>query len=193
MEWVSARKQFLSYGAKAAIWDNAFTNRMRLINYDRLEDVVEHFSSMLPAMAIGSLSSRRPNKSPSQSLLALFALHNNQMDAAVSPAAVEALLRRYSLAAYNHELPQIAQIFPDTSALNEAEELLNEDIDVVNKLLGRHNEPQLRRGPQENERSAPVTSTINTSILSMFMRMLMMQEERIMQLEKQQAGRRLSA
>jgi hypothetical protein len=97
------------------------------------------------------------------------------------------------LAAYNHDLPQIAQIFPDTSALNEAEEFLNEDIDVVNKLLGRHNEPQLRRGPQENERSAPVTSTINTSILSMFMRMLMMQEERIMQLEKQQAGRRLSA
>ncbi|MCF8133643.1 MAG: hypothetical protein K9J72_11055 [Synechococcus sp. Tobar2m-G35] len=187
-DWIRSRGQFLSYGRQVAAWDAAFADRLRLVNYDQVPDVVQHFAGFLPDPSLLTVPKRRMNVAPAQSLLALYALHNNQLDAAVPPQAVETLLQRYPLAGAKHEVTDLAALFPDGQALSEAEELLKDDADLVNGLLRRHGQPELLSGNQGDDDPALTTNDVQSSLLSVLLQMLMLQEKRISQLEKQLAG-----
>ncbi|MFW6731900.1 MAG: hypothetical protein ACODUE_09245 [Synechococcus sp.] len=187
-DWIRTRIQFLSYGRQVATWDATFTDRLRLINYDDLSDVVQHFSGFLPEPSLLNIPKRRMNQSPPQSLIGLYGLHNNQLEAPVAPAAVQTLLRRYGLAGSNHEMTDLASLFPNAEALSEAEELLREDSDLVNGLLRRHGQPELERGNRGKDDPTLSTDAVQTSLMSVLLKMLLLQEERISQLEKQIPG-----
>jgi hypothetical protein len=189
LEWVKSRSQFLSYGRQVAAWDAAFSDRLRLVNYDHVNDVVQNFTDYLPAQGIITIPQKRMNVAPTQALLALYALHNNQFEPPMQPKAVEELLRRYPLAGSCHDVTELSGIFPDASALTEAEDFLKEDADLVNSLLRRHGQPELKSGNQGKDEPPLTTTTIQTSLLSVLLKMLMLQEERIDRLEKQLAGR----
>jgi hypothetical protein len=187
-DWVQSRIPFLTYGKQVATWDAAFSDRMRLVNYDDLADVVQHFAGLLPEPSLLTIPKRRLNQTPPQALMGLYALHNNQREATVPPSEVEALLQRYGLGDSRHEMIDLASLFPNADALGEAEELLQEDADLVNGLLVRHGQPKLAQGNWSNDDPALTTDAIQTSLLSVLLKMLMLQEERISQLEKQLAG-----
>lgn len=187
-DWISSRSAFLSYGRQVATWDAAFTDRLRLINYDNVPDVVQHFAGFLPDPSLLIVPKRRLNQSPSQALLGLYALHNNQLEAPVPPSEVQTLLQRYGLAGSRHEMTDLGDLFPDADTLAEAEVLLRDDADLVNGLLRRHGQPELVRGDQSKDDPALSTDDVQTSLLSVLLKMLMLQEERIGQLEKQLAG-----
>lgn len=188
-DWVRNRIPFLSYGKHVATWDAAFSDRMRLVNYDDLPDVVQHFAGYLPEPSLLGIPKSRLNQAPPQALIGLYALHNNQRNSAVPPSEVQALLERYALAGSHHEMADLASLFPDADALGEAEELLREDSALVNGLLRRHGQPELAQGKRDKDDPALTTDAVQTSLLSVLLRMLMMQEERISELEKQLAGR----
>ena len=63
------------------------------------------------------------------------------------------------------------------------------NYDLVNSLLRRHGQPELKSGNQGNDEQPLTTTAIQTSLLSVLLKMLMLQEERIDRLEKQLAGR----
>lgn len=189
LQWVKSRNQFLSYGRQVAVWDTAFSDKLRLVNYDHVNDVVQHFSDFLPAQGVLTIPQKRMNVAPTQALLALYALHNNQIDAPVQPKAIEELLRRYPLAGARHDVTDLSGLFPDENDLTEAENLLKEDADLVNSLLRRHGQPELKTGNQGDDEPSLATNDVQTSLLSVLLKMLMLQEERISQLEKQYAGR----
>lgn len=189
-DWIRSRRTFLSYGHKVAVWNDAFAERLRLVNYDAVGDVVQHFASYLPEPSLLRVPDKRLNRTPAQALMALYALHNNQLDAVVTPRAVEALLRQYPLADTHHEMIDLAALFPNADALEEAEELLRDDTELVNDMLRHHGQPDLSKGNQDGDDQALHTTDVQTSMLSVLLRMLMLQEERIGELEKQLAGRR---
>lgn len=184
-DWISSRTPFLSYGRQVATWDSAFTDRLRLINYDNVPDVVQHFAGFLPNPSLLVVPKRRLNKSPSQALLGLYALHNNQRETPVPPSDVQALLQRYGLAGSRHEMTDLGSLYPDADALAEAEALLRDDADLVDGLLRRHGQPELARGDQGKDDPVLTTDAVQTSLLSMLLKILMLQEERISQLEQQ--------
>jgi len=188
-DWVRNRIPFLSYGKQVATWDATFSDRMRLVNYDGLADVVEHFAGYLPEPSWLDIPKGRLNQAPPQALIGLYALHNNQRDAAVPPSEVQTLLQRYALAGSHHEMADLAGLFPNADALGEAEELLREDTDLVNGLLRRHGQPELMRGNRGKDDPSLTTDAVQTSLLSVLLRMLMLQEERISALEKQLEGK----
>lgn len=82
----------------------------------------------------------------------------------------------------------LAALFPDSQALSEAEELLKYDADLVNGLLRRHGQPELLSGNQGDDEPTLSTNDVHSSLLSVLLQMLLQQEERISQLEKQLAG-----
>jgi hypothetical protein len=187
-DWIRSRGQFLSYGRQVAAWDEAFADRLQLINYDQIPDVAQHFAGFLPDPSLLTVPQKRMNVAPPKSLLALYALHNNQYDGVVLPQAVEALLQRYRLAGAKHEVMDLAALFPDSQALSEAEELLKDDADLVNGLLMRRGQPELLSGNQGDDEPTLSTNDVQSSLLSVLLQMLLLQEERISQLEKQLAG-----
>jgi hypothetical protein len=187
-DWIRSRQSFLSYGRQVKVWNDAFGDALRLMNYDTVSDVVQHFAGYLPEPGLLLMPKKRLNVAPPHALMALYALHNNQLDGVVPPRAVEALLRRYPLAGTHHKVIDLASIFPDADALREAEELLREDSQLVNELLRRHGQRELLLGNKDGDDPPLQTSDVQTSLLSMLLKMLMLQEERLTQLEKQLAG-----
>lgn len=184
-DWVRSRISFLSYGRQVAMWDATFGNRMRLFNYDAITDVVEHFSGLIPTPKPLELPSQRANKSPGEALLALFALYNNQNNSPVGPTAIQDLQQRYQLIKSNHKIIDLADLFPSSERLSEAEELLKEDSDLVNRLLRQHGQPELNAKAGSDKAERLTTDSIQSSLLSMLLKMLITQDERIQLLEQQ--------
>jgi hypothetical protein len=191
-DWIRSRKSFLSYGRLVKVWNDAFGDALRLVNYDTVSDVVQHFARYLPEPALLLVPKKRLNVAPPQALVALYALHNNQLDGVVHPRAVGTLLQRYPLAGSHHEMIHLASIFPSAEALEEVEELLQDDTELVNDLFRRHGQPELRKGNQDADEQALQTSDVHTSMLSVLLKLFMLQDERISELEKQLGVRNLA-
>lgn len=189
-EWLTTRKDFLSYGKRLALWDAAFTDRFRLVNYNRSGDVVAHFCQFLPS-AVAQLQPEpdlQVNASPPDQLLTLQAIFNNQFQEPVSPQAFQALRRRQPLLQRLRAAagPPLRQLFPTDADLRYAQELLADDADLVNTILRRHGQPPLEADTKAPP--APDADQLASSLLAQLMAVVVQQDGRITELEQQLAA-----
>jgi hypothetical protein len=192
-DWITPRQDFLSYGKRLALWDSAFTDRFRLVNYDATGDVVAHISQFLPAgfAALHREANLQVNASPPDHLLALYALYNSQFDDPVSPQAFQELRRREPLLQRTQKrpFPVLEQLFPSPVELQTAEQLLSEDAALVNTMLRRHGQPPLPSGSATPGSPRPNSRQLAASLLSQLMAVVVDQDRRIRELQKQLAAR----
>jgi len=193
-DWFTSRQEFLSYGKRLALWDSAFADRFRLANYNSSGDVVAHISQFLPAAAAALHKSAdlQVNASPPDKLLALYALYNSQFDDPVSPQAFQALRQRVPQLRQFKErpFPPLQQLYPSAAELRQAQELLAEDAALVNTMLRRHGQPPLPDGNGAAAQTPPQPNTqeLGTALLQQLMAVVVAQDQRISELQKQLAN-----
>jgi len=192
-DWITIRQEFLSYGKRLAPWDSAFGDRFRLVNYNTIGDVVAHISQYLPAAAAALYkpADLQVNASPPHKLLALYALYNNQFDDPVSPQAFQALRQRVpQLRQFKQRpFPPLQQLYPSAAELRQAQEQLAEDAALVNTMLRRHGQPPLPDGNANAAQTPPQPNTqeLGTALLQQLMAVVVAQDQRISELQKQLA------
>jgi hypothetical protein len=188
-DWFTSRQDFLSYGKRLALWDSAFADRFRLINYNSTGDVVAHISQFLPAgvAALHQQADLKVNASPPDHLLALYALHNSQFNDPVSPQAFQALRQRLPQLQQlqKRPSPELKQLFPTAEELEAAEQLLAEDASLVNTMLRRHGQPPLPTCGDSASSPKPNIHKLNAALLSQLMAVVVEQDQRIRELEQQ--------
>ncbi len=189
-DWLTTRQDFLSFGKRLTLWDSAFTDRFRLVNYDTTGDVVTHFSQFLPtaAGALHEAVNLKVNASPPDKLLALYALYNSQFEDPVSPQAFQTLRKRVPLLQQfrARPFPALQQLFPTADDLREAQDLLAEDAALVNTMLRRHGQSPL---PDASKLPArPDVDQLSASLLLQLMAVVVQQDSRISELEQQLAS-----
>jgi hypothetical protein len=190
-DWFTSRQDFLSFGKRLALWDSAFSDRFRLVNYNNTGDVVAHISQFLPAgvSALQQEANLRVNASPPEKLLALYALYNSQFDPPVSPQAFQALRQRVPELRQGQEkqqpFPPLEQLYPSAAELRQVQDLLAEDAALVNTMLRRHGQPPL---PEASTPPAQVDpDQLSTALLLQLMAVVIAQDNRISELEQQLA------
>jgi hypothetical protein len=163
------------------------------VNYDATGDVVAHISQFLPAgfAALHREANLQVNASPPDHLLALYALYNSQFDDPVSPQAFQELRRREPLLQRTQKrpFPVLEQLFPSPVELQTAEQLLSEDAALVNTMLRRHGQPPLPSGSATPGSPRPNSRQLAASLLSQLMAVVVDQDRRIRELQKQLAAR----
>ena len=186
-DWLTTRKDFLSYGKRLAIWDSAFADRFRLVNYNSTEDVVAHICRFLPADVAGLQRSANltVNASPPDPLLALYAVYNNQSEEPVTPQAFTALCRRQTLLRgfRGRPAPRLRSLFPTAADLRRAEELLADDAALVNTMLRRHGQPPM--ADQLPPEPHPDPEQLSAVLLAQLMAVVVQQDARIQELQEQ--------
>jgi hypothetical protein len=193
-DWFTSRQDFLSFGKRLALWDSAFSDRFRLVNYNNTGDVVAHISQFLPAgvSVLHQEANLRVNASPPDRLLALYALYNGQFDAPVSPEAFQALRRRVPellqgtvKEGERQRFPPLKQLYPSAADLRQVQDLLAEDAALVNTMLRRHGQPPL---PEASTPPAQVDpDQLSSTLLLQLMAVVIAQDSRISELEQQLA------
>lgn len=188
-DWLIARKDFLSYGKRLAIWDSAFADRFRLVNYNITGDVVAHICRFLPAAVAGLQRSANltVNASPPDQRLALFAAYNNQFEEPVSPQAFQELCHRQTLLQHfkGRPAPRLRSLFPTVADLRRAEELLADDAALVNTILRRHGQPPLAGQGQLPLPHQPDPELLSSVLLAQLMAVVVQQDARIQELQQQ--------
>lgn len=188
-DWLTARKDFLSYGKRLAIWDSAFADRFRLVNYNSTSDVVAHICRFLPAGVAGLQRSANlaVNASPPDQQLALYAAYNNQFEEPVSPQAFQELSRRLGLLQRfrGRPAPRLRSLFPTTADLRRAEELLADDAALVNTMLRRHGQPPLVGQGELQPQPHPDPEQLSAMLLAQLMAVVVHQDARIQELQQQ--------
>ena len=186
-DWITTRQDFLSYGKRLALWDSAFSDRFRIVNYNSTGDVVAHINQFLPATvaALHKTADLRVNASPPDYLLALYALYNNQFEETVSPQAFKSLYQRLPLlkSFKGTAFPSLAKLYPSPDDLPQIKQLMGEDASLVNAMLRRHGEPAL---PESFELPpGPDPEKLGTELLMQLMSVIVEQDARICHLEQQ--------
>ncbi len=186
-DWIKTNVEFLSYGSKLAHWDQAFSTDLQVYNYDVVGDVLHHFMSLIPhcKSIVPQKSDNRENASPSEIQLALYALYNNQFAEPVLPHAITSLLRRYKLDHDRFEVTPLSSLYPSANEIESAQVLLEDQADIVNRILERNGQPALLAKQEISGINAASESDISRGVLSLLTNIVVQQELRINHLETQ--------
>lgn len=176
--WTESRKQQLSFGRRVEDWTAAFPDAMRVFNYDAVGDVVPHFAGLLSseARALVREGDAQVNRTPSERMLALHALHNNLSDGPVEPSRFEALLSRQPLLADGLQpgFVSLRELLPGAAELDLAEARLADDEAILQRILAAHGEPPLGSGSTPTQIEA---DRLAADLLSTLMRTVLAQDQ----------------
>lgn len=133
------------FAPSLAIWEGTFGSDLRVFNFDRAGDVVQHF---LATNGITNIPSIHDNVSPDPVVTAAQAVFNSRARLAVLPEAFGRLL---ALAEKSDEnavyLPLLDQLVPSAATLEDIVRDRAEDIAKIDALLQRSGEPVLSFDP----------------------------------------------
>jgi hypothetical protein len=182
--WVVAQREFLSYGKKLSVWDGVFGERMDIINYEQVGDVVAHFVSQIPTdKVLPALSSGgRENTSLPMELLLLYALHNNGYEESVLPEVFAKVIDRHPRL---HELvpaPDLRGLMVDDASVAGAMGVIEPDRCIVDDLLRKRGQPLMRRDALHEKKMSD--TQILMSLVSALFNMLLDQDDRLRSLEE---------
>ncbi len=188
-QWVDLWRLNLSYGNKLRHWDQAFPSIFNIVNYDVVADVTRDFISRVPRCEdlLPSQGSDRVYSSPADAPFALYALYNTQFSEPVLPATIESLLIRYGLINFDCKVDSLSQFYPSSEDLKGAVELLESDATLVNSMLERHKQPPLVCKNYDASRRSVSEQSIQSGVLSLLLRIIVEQEQRINALEAKSA------
>lgn len=192
-EWISSSKSFLAYSDKLAKWEEAFQDVLNIYNYDALDDVVEHFvrQQHLAPEDLKPAGNGRQNTTPDDVLLAVYALHNNTSADPVLPNRITRLLSENGLTSQLPRLSNLSSIFPSQEALDEQRDFIIDETVKINRILRKHNQPDLPMTVEGINIKIPSESQITNGVLSILLELVIRQDDRIKELEgrRQQQGK----
>lgn len=145
------------------VWEGTFGADLRVFNFDKAGDVVQHF---LAANGIKDIPSINDNVSPDPVVTAAQAVFNSRARAAVLPAAFD---RLRALAEKSDEnaayLPTLDQLAPSAATLGDIVRDSAEDIARIDALLQRSGEPVLSLDPAPQPLGHPSSWDMDQLIL----------------------------
>lgn len=183
--WVRDNKKFLGYSARLKNWEQEFPSEFKLFNYDRIDDVVEHFlgTNDIPHRINVDPSDVRQNSTPNDIALALYALYNNQFAEPVLPARITALIRDYSLPGSHSPIPSLSSIYPSQEAIIEHGDFISKETTAINEMLTRHKQAPFDKKESTIEDKKPGEAELVNGVLSILLALTVQQDDRIKHLE----------
>jgi hypothetical protein len=142
-DWVRLNQDFLCYGDRLQVWDQAFAGDFFLVNYDSLPDVVADFLSRIPGSlpCLPACEGGSDNASPDAAQLGLYALYNNLQSGPTVPDVIASLLTHYGIEGLKVPPLSISKLCPCSQELDEVDALFSRDACLVDRLLDKHGQP----------------------------------------------------
>lgn len=138
-EWIE--QQNIGFAKDLAIWQKAFPDTLEVYNFDALPDVTQHFLGLAELSGIETV---RANDSPSNALLAAWAVFNGRQEQQTLPHAFTRLAAPLKvLTPKGRPVPPLEELLPTTEDLRGIQGRYAEDFDKVNALLAARGEPPL--------------------------------------------------
>lgn len=145
------------------VWEGTFGADLRVFNFDRAGDVVQHF---LAANGVTDIPTINDNISPDPVVTAAQAVFNSRARAAVLPGEFD---RLRALAEKSDEnaayLPMLDQLAPSAATLGDIVRDRSEDIARIDALLQRSGEPVLSFDPAPQPLGHPSSWDMDQLIL----------------------------
>jgi len=184
-EW--AAHQDIGFSDDIAKWTDAFPGAIELYNFDVVSDVAQHFLSLI---GLSGISTVHANSSPSDALLAMWAVHNSCYEETVLPHRFSQIARETGILHPSPATatPPIDELLPTVDDLRSIQDSYKDDFDQVNELLVSRGEPPLvfdELAPSEPD-AAP------WSIEKLLTLMICSQQEQIWQLKQEIADLKAS-
>lgn len=152
--WAEKYGGDLSFSNTLKPWEDAFSSRLRLMNFDASGDAVEHF---MRRNGLVNIPTVKENVSPAAAVVACQAVYNSRKRDAVQPQAFDSVLRFSEQGDENRaELPDLNRLMPSVSLLENLLAENAQDISHINELLVSSGEPTLNfedpaKGPEHPE------------------------------------------
>lgn len=184
-EWLSSSKSFIAYSDKLLKWEEAFGDNFNVYNYDILANVVEHFAKqyqLAPEVLIDAAKGR-PNSSPDDATLAVYALYNGRFAEPVLPNRIDELLSENDIMGQLQYLKNLSDIFPTREALDKHRHFIIEETSKVNKMLRRHNQPDVLSDVEGSILEPPSDDQVTNYLLSILLTIAIRQDDRLKKLE----------
>lgn len=138
-EW--AKEWTQGFAADIQTWSDAFPGKLELYNFDAVGDVVAHFCTLAQITGIDSL---RANETPSNALLAAWAVFNGAHPKPVLPEAFTRLAAPLQILGPKAAgVPPLDKLLPTADDLVAMQDVYREDFDKINDVLIRQGQPPL--------------------------------------------------
>ena len=139
-EWVKGR--IPNYAEDIGIWKNEVQDRLRVFNYDELEDVVEHFCETIGTGFIPTMN-KRVNVVPGQDYLDIWAFFNNQFEGEVVANHFEMVAKYIGIDKGLKKIGSHGDLMPTVSDVNDLQDKLRSEISHLNTALHEQGQPTL--------------------------------------------------
>lgn len=151
-EW--AKEWTKGFAPDIQIWSDAFPGLLELYNFDAMNDVVTHFCDLTNITGIDTL---RANETPSNALLAAWAVFNSQFPKPVSPDAFTRLAAPLNvLGPKASTVAPLDKLLPTAADLVAMQEVYRDDFSRINQVLTSQGQPPLVFDqPDEKRRDVP--------------------------------------
>jgi hypothetical protein len=127
-------------------WSQADPSWLVVRNFDAHGDVVKDFLNWAGVVETG-IRVIRTNESPTDAILALWALHNAQSEEKVHAKEFQSVLARANMLEHQQiDAPRLATLLPSSTDLEAFSVEMTEDRNQVNHLLMQAGEPPLQVG-----------------------------------------------
>lgn len=179
-EWISVRKKIARHSEKLLAWENMVgKEKLFVVSYDSIPNVVDHFMEFSGVDYKEPKNVARANTTKPKSFLSLYELYSSVSLEDQLPTQVSKLLENIPTESMNYDLATIdgmSQVDIDASLLDEFEE--------DNKLVSERYGIPFSKEYWEIKDTIPVEKSSIESVLSVFMRVLIEQNNRISELEE---------
>jgi len=138
-EWRRGRS--FAFLPKLKPWMDLFPRELSVFNYDHVGDVVSHFCKHV---GIGQINAINDNETPTNEVLAVWAVFNDRRESETLPMEFQAMLRRAGLRENGGiSLPGIQELLPGADDLEEVRKECAQDREALNRILEEQGEPPL--------------------------------------------------
>lgn len=185
-EWVQEQKTFLSYPSLLGLWQQSFANELIVYNYDPIHNVIDHFidENNIPGCSISAPSLKsKNNSSPGNVELALYALYNNQFSGSVLPTRMKEFLGDYNIQDLQPKMAKLSSLFPSIESLSSLSQFIYEQTSAINAILSCYEQPLFQNADLGHYEARPSESEITNSILSILLKIIVQQDDKIKKLE----------
>lgn len=142
-EWIE--QQDIGFAKDLRVWAAAFPETLEIYNFDALPDVTQHF---LALAGLADIETVRANDTPSNALLAAWAVFNGRQEDQVLPNAFTRLAAPLKiLTPRGRPVPPLEELLPTTDDLRAVQTRYAEDLETVNAMLSAQDQPPLEFGP----------------------------------------------
>lgn len=176
-EWADSHT--IRYAENLTLWQDAFPGALRLFNFDAVADVASHFCQQ---MGIEGVTPVRANESPSNALLAAWAVYNgsrpdptwaNDFRRVAQPLQIQNPA--------TPPVPPLEALMPSAGDLAAIQARCRDDLEAVNAILTAQGQPPMEFGALE-ERPVSVSPW---EMEQMLLRMVYALQGQVLRLQRQ--------